>query len=244
MPRTIAIIQARSGSSRLPGKVLMDIGGQTMLSRVVNRLRRAAGLDRLVVATTVEPADDAVVEACNRLNVALSRGSEEDVLDRFYRAATVFDAEIVVRITADCPLIDPAEVTRVVAAFNDQQPDYASNALVPTLPRGLDTEAIAISALATAWSQATAPYQRAHVTPFIYEHPDRFRLLSVPFPGSFGEHRWTVDTTEDLQFVREVYARFGNRDDFGWCEVIELLAREPKLSDINREIKQKSLMEG
>jgi spore coat polysaccharide biosynthesis protein SpsF len=222
----------------------MEIGGETMLSRVVSRLRRAATLDQVVVATTVEPADSAVVEECERLNVSVVRGSEEDVLDRFYQAASAFDAEVVVRITADCPMIDPAEVDRVVGAFREAHPDYASNVLVRTLPRGLDTEVLSIDTLKTAWTEAREPYQRAHVTPFIYQNPERFRLLPVSADANYGAYRWTVDTPEDLRFVCEVYARFDNRDDFGWRDVIALLEREPELAGINRTIEQKALTEG
>jgi spore coat polysaccharide biosynthesis protein SpsF len=222
----------------------MDIGGETMLSRVINRLSRSECLDRIVVATTEELADDAVVQECDRLNVAVARGSEDDVLDRFYRAATAFDAEVVVRITGDCPLIDPTEVERVVKSFLDSRPDYASNVLIRTLPRGLDTEVFTMEALATAWREAAQPYERAHVTPFIYHHPDRFRVVAAQSDASYGAYRWTVDTVDDLRFVRQVYARFGDRGDFGWRDVIALLEREPELADINRKIEQKSLTDG
>lgn len=242
--KTVAIIQARMGSTRLPGKVLMDIAGRTMLARVVRRTQRTRLIDEVVIATTELPADDAIVTECARLGSPVFRGDERDVVDRYYRTAVAHRAELVVRITADCPLIDASEAERVIVAFNNSRPDYASNAILPTLPRGLDTEVFTMGALESAWSEANAPYQRAHVTPFIYEHPERFRLLSVPFPPNFGQHRWTVDTSQDLEFVRAVYARLGEREEFGWLDVIELLKREPALSSINRHIKQKSLMDG
>jgi spore coat polysaccharide biosynthesis protein SpsF len=241
--RTVAIVQARMGSTRLPGKVLLDVGGESMLARVVRRVRRAASLDDLVVATTAAPADAAVVDECRRLGVASFLGDEHDVLDRFYRAAQAHSAGAVVRITADCPLIDPGLIDRVVDDFRVWAPDYASNVLERTYPRGLDAEVISFPALERAWHEASEPYQRAHVTPYFYVHPDLFRLLSVTAsPADYSAHRWTVDTADDLSFVREVVRRLA--EPFSWTDVLDLLAREPALADINRAVRQKALHEG
>ena len=242
--KVVAVIQARMGSTRLPGKVLKDIGGETMLERVVRRTQRASLLDQIVVATTVEPSDDVIVAECERLGVPIFRGDEQDVLDRYYQAAGAYEAEVVVRITSDCPLIDPKITNRVVRAFLDETPDCASNTLVRTYPRGLDTAVVTTAALARAWREATEPYQRAHVMPYIYQNPDLFRLLSVSGEVDYSHYRWTVDTQEDLDFVRAVYARLGNDDTFGWCDVLEILAQEPELTDLNRHIRQKALEEG
>jgi spore coat polysaccharide biosynthesis protein SpsF len=242
--RVVAIIQARMGSSRLPRKALRDIGGATMLARVVHRARRASLLSEVVVATTVEPEDEAIVTECDRLGTRVFRGSEDDVLDRFYRAAMTFKAEAVVRITSDCPLIDSSVIDAVVRAFSDETPDYASNSLTRTYPRGLDVEVMTIEALARAAREATEQYQRAHVTPYIYQRPDLFRLLPITEAADYSDLRWTVDTEEDLKLVRAIYERFGNDDSFGWRDVLALLADEPSLNEMNRDVQQKSLEEG
>jgi spore coat polysaccharide biosynthesis protein SpsF len=239
-----AIIQARMGSTRLPGKVLLDIGGETMLSRVVQRCRQATSLDAVIVATASGPADEPIVFECARLGVEAFRGSEADVLDRFYRAAQRWGAQGVVRITADCPLIDPGVIDRVVRAFGRAQPDYASNVLKRSYPRGLDTEVMTLSALQRAWSEASEPYQRAHVTPYFYQRPGLLRLLSVVGEPDRSQYRWTVDTTDDLTFVRAVYRRLGNEGKFDWLQVVALLEREPELVEMNRQVQQKSLQEG
>lgn len=238
-PRIVAIVQARMGSSRLPGKVLADIGGRTMLARVVRRLSRARLVHQIVVATSLAEADDVISDECQRLLVPSFRGSEQDVLDRFQQAASTHGADVVVRITSDCPMIDPEIVDQVVAAFLEHRPDYASNTLTRTYPRGLDTEVMASTALRRAWEDATSGYQREHVTPYIYENPDRFRLLPVRGALDLSEGRWTVDTLDDLAFVRAVYARIGDAEGFGWRDTLELLAREPQLRELNRYVEQK-----
>ena len=241
--KVVAIIQARMGSTRLPGKVLKDLGGKTVLSRVINRVRRALLIDELLVATTDQPADDAIADECRNCSVRTTRGAEEDVLDRYVRAAQLSQADTVVRITSDCPLIDPDITDKTIQAFLDQQPDYASNALLRTYPRGLDTEVMTTLALERAWRQATRPYEREHVTPYIYEHADEFKLLSVTGEADYSDHRWTLDTHEDLAFVRAVYARMEGQD-FGWRDVLRLLEREPGLVELNRSVAQKVLDEG
>jgi spore coat polysaccharide biosynthesis protein SpsF len=242
--KVVAIIQARMGSTRLPGKVLKDLEGATMLARVVERVRRARTIDELLIATTDRPADDAVVAECRRLSAPVSRGDQDDVLDRYYRAAQLVKAEVVVRITSDCPLIDPEITDKTVSAFLEALPDYASNVQTRTYPRGLDTEVMSFAALARAWQGARKRHEREHVTPFIFEHPDEFKLLSVTGEADYSSQRWTVDTPEDLEFVRAVYARFKNNPEFLWRDVIDLLEREPQLAELNRFVMQKALHEG
>jgi len=269
-PHTIAIIQARMGSSRLPGKVLRDIAGEPMLARVVERTRRARTVQKIVVATTTEADDDAVAGFCQGRGYLCSRGSLHDVLDRYYQAARAYAAGIVVRITADCPLIDPGEIDHTVRAFlgevsesdqvlaaSGQQPtissqrsaandlpfDFAANRLPPpwgrTYPIGLDTEVCSFQALEMAWKEAQEPHQREHVMPFFYDHQERFRVLLVNHPVDYGTLRWTVDTADDLELVRQVYARFPGRDDFSWLEVLELFERHPELAQINAGVQHK-----
>lgn len=242
--RVVAIIQARMGSTRLPGKVLKDIGGQTMLARVVRRTQQAASVDEVVVATSASATDVPIVSECSRLDVPVFRGDEEDVLDRFYQAAQVHNAQAVVRITSDCPLIDPSVIDKVVYAFMTTQPDYACNILERTYPRGLDTEIMSLSALGRAWRGATDVYQRVHVTPYLYQNPDLFRLLSVTNAQDYSGYRWTVDTLEDLVFVRAVYEGLGNHNQIGWQDVLCLLQQNPALVDLNRSVQQKALHEG
>jgi spore coat polysaccharide biosynthesis protein SpsF len=242
--KIVAIIQARMGSSRLPGKVLQEIQGGSMLARVVNRMRRARAIGEVLVATTDGSADDRIVQESRRCSVPVFRGSEDDVLDRYFRAAQWAHADVVVRITSDCPLIDPEIADKVVRAFLAKRPDYASNTMVRTYPRGLDTEVMTRQALERAWHAADQPYQRAHVTAYLYEHPGEFDLLSVEDDVDRSQHRWTVDTPEDLEFVRAIYARLNAREAFLARDVFALLEREPELMELNRWIEQKALQEG
>jgi spore coat polysaccharide biosynthesis protein SpsF len=242
--KIVAIVQARMGSSRLPRKVLMDLGGAIVLDRVLNRLGRSELIQESLVATTVEPADDAIVEHCERAGRKVFRGAELDVLDRYYQAAKFIEADAVVRITSDCPVIDPAVTDATIRAFLERRADYASNTRVRTYPRGLDTEVMTVQTLQRAWRESTKPYQREHVTPYIYENPGEFKLHGIENDADCSQHRWTVDTPEDLQLLRTIYERLGGRDDFGWREVLELVESDPSLADINRHIAQKAVHEG
>jgi spore coat polysaccharide biosynthesis protein SpsF len=242
MPSTVAIIQARMGSSRLPGKVLQDIAGSPMLARVVARARRAETLDRVAVATTTEPDDDPIDSLCQSLDVPVYRGSLHNVLDRFYQAALVFEAGTVVRLTADCPLIDPGEIDHTVREFLAAGVDFAANRLPwgRTVPIGLDTEVCTFKALEKAWNEAQEPYEREHVMPYLYDHEGRFRVLLVNTTPDRGSLRWTVDTPQDLELVRQVYARFPGRDDFTYSELLDLFEREPELANINANVQHKT----
>jgi len=242
--KVVAIIQARMGSTRLPGKVLSDLHGRTMLARVVRRVGRARNIQQVLVAATEGQVDEPIVAECRSLGVPCFRGSEDDVLDRYHAAAAASGADVVVRITSDCPLIDPDVTDQVVAAFLHSDAHYASNTLQRTWPQGLDTEAFHAAALNVAWREARQPYERAHVTPCFYQHPERFRLLSVTGPEDHSQGRWTVDTAEDLDFARTVYERLDRDDAFSWRYVLELLAREPAIAALNRHVRQKRLEEG
>jgi len=254
--RTVAIVQARMNASRLPGKVLLDIAGQPMLVRVVERARRAALLDAVIVATTTDPSDDPVEELCQEREYPFYRGSMQDVLDRYYQAARQANAGVVVRLTADCPLIDPGVIDRVITAFyggTAQQPDrlddfpwdFAANRLPPpwqrTYPIGLDTEVCTFQALERAWREASQPHQREHVMPYLYEQEGCFRVLVVDHDPDHGSLRWTVDTPEDLVLVRQVYAYFHGRDDFSWYEVLDLFEQHPEIGQINAGVQHKSV---
>jgi spore coat polysaccharide biosynthesis protein SpsF len=237
----LAIIQARMGSRRLPGKVLMDLGGETVLARVIHRLSRSRLVSKLIVATTDSPADIAIVGECQRLGVSYFRGSENDVLDRYYQAARAAIAESVVRITSDCPLIDAELVDDTVRIFVERQADYSSNVFPRSYPRGLDVEVFTMAALDRAWRQAREPHQREHVTPYFYEHPGTFKLAFTRNESDYSAYRWTLDTAEDLDLLRNIYSRFGNQDNFGWREVLMLIEREPELAELNTHVIQKSV---
>jgi spore coat polysaccharide biosynthesis protein SpsF len=241
--RVVAIIQARMGSTRLPGKVLMDLSGKPALIRCVRRTRRAKMIDDVGVATTIKPADDAIANLCNQQGIPCFRGSEEDVLDRYFRAATVFDADIIVRITGDCPLIEPAIIDQTIADFVTHAPevDYACNFLpTRTFPRGLDTEVVFFEALERVWREDNNPARREHVTPYIRENSNLFRISGVGNTTDYSNQRWTLDTEEDLQFVRCIYNYFGH-DRFTWKEVLDALNDHPDWLKINQHIKQKDI---
>jgi spore coat polysaccharide biosynthesis protein SpsF len=231
------------GSTRLPGKVLQDLTGEPMLVRVVNRILRASTLHEVVIATTTNSLDDVIIELCDARGWPWFRGSGDDVLDRYYRAARNYQADLIVRITSDCPLIDAEIVDRVVREFLDRQPqvDYVSNTLPPrTFPRGLDVEALSFKALERAWREDDNPAWREHVTPYIYRHPEKFVLRAVMNDQDFSHMRWTVDTPEDLTFVRGIYDHFGH-DRFSWRQVLALLKEHPEWLEINRHVQQKMI---
>lgn len=252
-------------SSRLPGKVLLDIAGQPMLARVVERARRAKTVHEVVVATTTAIDDQAVAAFCQARRYAFIRGSLHDVLDRYYQAAQRFQAGVIVRVTADCPLIDPGLIDATVEALDGW--DFAANRLPPplsrTFPIGLDVEVCTFAALERAWWEASQAYQREHVMPYLYENepvvdagsgqviapgadPNQQRGFGVRLLNhhpDYGALRWTVDTAPDLELARQVYARFDGRDDFSWEEVLALFRREPELAHINAEIHHKGFLD-
>jgi glutamate-1-semialdehyde aminotransferase/spore coat polysaccharide biosynthesis protein SpsF (cytidylyltransferase family)/predicted dehydrogenase len=233
---TVAIIQARMGSSRLPGKSMAEIEGRPMLWHVVQRVKRASLVDRVVVATSTNRADDAIAGMCLQEGIPCHRGSENDVLDRFYGAARAEKAAWVVRITADCPLIDPEVIDRVVRRFQRGDLDYASNAMVRSYPDGLDTEVFSFSALERAWHEAAKTSEREHVTPYL--RSEKFRTANVESNSTslYQHYRWTVDELQDLEFIRAVYRAMRDKGEFGMKDVLELLEKSPGLDKMNSEI--------
>ncbi len=231
-----------------------------MLARVVTRTSRAATVDRVLVATTTDPSDDPVAAFCDSIGVLCTRGAMHDVLDRYYQTAKQVKADVVVRITADCPVIDPRLIDECVNTLLEGSFDFTCNRLPPpyvrTYPIGLDTEVCTFAALEKAWDEATETFHREHVMPYLYEEvelsavsgqlaagvsPRGFKIAQLHHAIDYGGYRWTVDTSEDLEFMRQVYARFEGSDDFSWNEVLDLVHHEPGLMKINAGVKHKTL---
>ena len=237
--KVVAIIQARMGSTRLPGKVLADLHGAPLLARMIERLRYALTFDRVAVATSAAAIDAPVRGLAESLGVGCFAGSENDVLARFVGAAERFDADVVVRLTADCPLIDPVVVDGCVSHFVAAHPPLDIVGLGGEFPDGLDTEVISAAALRRAHGEARLASEREHVTPYLWKNPERFRYATLVFSVALGDRRWTVDEPRDLDFVRQVYARLYQPGQcFGWQQIETLLQREPHLAAINCDIER------
>ncbi len=235
----IGVIQARMGSTRLPGKSLLDVAGAPLLARVIERMQACETLDGLVLATTEQPEDAPLVDLALDWGVAVYRGSVDDVLDRFWHAARLADAALIVRITADDPFKDPQVTDRAVRLWLERPDalDYVSNTLQPTYPEGLDIEVFTRDALERAWREARLPSEREHVTPYIWKHPERFRVLNFTHTRDLSHLRWTVDYPEDLAFARAVYQRLYQPGRvFLMEDILALLEREPELARINAGI--------
>jgi len=245
--RVIAIIQARMSSTRLPGKVLLDLGGRPVLDRMIERVKHAKNVTETVVATTTDPSDDAIVALCEQLGTPVFRGSLPDVLDRYYQCALEYKADYVVRLTGDCPLIDPELIDEVVYGLFDPPEDFSCNRLPPpfgrTFPIGLDVEACTFQALENAWKNATEKHHREHVMPYLYETPGKFQVIQLQSDEDYGYMRWTLDTPQDLDLLREVIQRLGGRNDFSWEEVLELFLKDPELAKINSFVQHKTMFD-
>jgi spore coat polysaccharide biosynthesis protein SpsF len=231
-----------------------------MLARVVARTSRATSVDQVLVATTTDASDDPVAAHCNSRGIAYTRGSLHDVLDRYYQAASQAQADVVVRVTGDCPVIDPDLIDDCVDTLLDGSFDFTCNRLPPpftrTYPIGLDTEVCTFAVLEKAWNEATETFHREHVMPYLYEgvklsavsvqlsegiSQRGFKIAQLHHDPNYGQMRWTVDTPEDLEFMRQVYARFDGRDDFSWEDVLDLVQGEPGLAAINSTVQHKTL---
>jgi spore coat polysaccharide biosynthesis protein SpsF len=232
--RTIAIIQARTGSTRLPGKVLKDLAGEPMLARVVERTRRARSSHEVVVATSDLPADDAIAQLCVDRGWACFRGSEADVLGRYYQAALEFQADIIVRITSDCPITDPQLIDRHVERLLQRwaEVDLVTNMLQQSFPLGLAVEALPFDALVRMNRMSLARELREHVTTLAYVEPEWFQIDNILHTSDLSSLRWTVDTAEDLELVRRIFEFFGN-DRFTWEEALSVVQEHPDWAQIN-----------
>jgi spore coat polysaccharide biosynthesis protein SpsF len=241
--RVTAVIQARMGSTRLPGKVLKPLGDSDVLSWVLARVGRARLVNDIWVATSTNSRDDVLADRIARLpSIGLIRGPEEDVLARYALALDISSAQYFVRVTADCPLIDPDVMDDVIhlAMEDGSRCDYASNTVERTYPRGLDVEVFSRRALAEASQQASEPAEKEHVTPFIWKQPERFGVRQLLHPTDLSDHRWTLDTVEDYRLLQRVCAELGPEgQQANLSSILDVFSREPGLMGINSGVNQK-----
>ncbi|MDR3400892.1 MAG: glycosyltransferase family protein [Chthoniobacter sp.] len=242
--RTVITIEARMRSTRLPGKVLCPVLGRPMLALMVERLRRVQEAEAIVIATTSDPSCDPIEALAKELGVGCFRGSEDDVLDRVLQAARAAKADLIVETTGDCPLIDPDIISRLIREFRANTVDYCANILKPTYPRGMDAQVFPVAVLEEVARLTDDPVDHEHVSLYIYQHPERFRLLNVEsgLPAKSAELRLTVDTPEDYQLITEIYeALYPTNPRFALADVLDLFERRPELRSINADIRQKAV---
>jgi spore coat polysaccharide biosynthesis protein SpsF len=245
--KIVAIIQARMGSTRLPGKVMKRLCDKTILAHVISRVQACLLVDQVVVATTTSIADDVIVTEAEKCGAKWFRGSEEDVLERYYLAAKQYKADVVVRVTSDCPLFDPDILSQMLEYFKNEtiqglQIDYLSNCLHRSYPRGLDAEVFTFEVLEKAFKEAEKPYEREHVTPYIYQHPEIFALHNQTNDHDISHYRWTLDTEDDWKLIEAVYADlYQEKKIFQTEQILDLLMNKPELINLNFNPKQKEL---
>jgi spore coat polysaccharide biosynthesis protein SpsF len=240
--KIVMIVQARMTSTRLPGKVLKQVLDKPLLEYQIERLRQVQLVDEIVVATTTNQADDPIIDLCQHLSIPYFRGSEFDVLGRYYEAAITHQAETIIRVTADCPVIDPEVIDRVIQFYvqNQSAYDYVSNCLQRSYPRGMDVEVFSFESLQKAYVQATDPFEREHVTPFIYGHNKEYRLANLAAPDDQSQHRWTVDTPEDFELIRRILeSLYPKQPQFRLLDILTLLHHHPEWRVLNAHIQQK-----
>lgn len=233
-----AIIQARMGSTRLPSKTLMTLEDETLLGHLILRVQASVHIDDIIIATTDKARDNVIADFAVKRRIKLFRGSEDDVLDRFYKAAVRYDIEHIVRVTPDCPMLDPKITDLVISHYMKGNHDYVSNIIPPTYPDGLDTEIFSFNALEKAWKEAKLPFEREHVTEYIIHNPKLFRLFSVKNKGEdLSGMRWTVDTKEDFEFAKQVFAKlYSPQNIFHMHDILKLLEESPYLININKTV--------
>jgi len=243
--KTVIIVQARMTSTRLPGKVLKEVLGKSLLEYQLERLKRVKLADDIIIATTENATDLPIVALCKKLNVNYFRGSEHDVLARYYHAAKGYEAGIVIRITADCPVIDPQIVDNIIRFYIDNRNvyDYVSTG-DDSYPRGMNTEVFSFKVLEEAFVYAVKEYEREHVTPYMYQHPEKYKVGILPYKEDESQHRWTVDTPEDFALIKKMIENlYPLKKDFDLEDCLDLVNRYPEWSQINEHVKQKKLGE-
>ena len=240
MTKIVAIIQARMGSTRLPGKVLLEIMGKPLLAHIVDRISESKLVNSsIILATTTNPADHVLVDFANENHLECFVGSEEDVLDRFYQAAKRSGADIIVRITADDPFKDPKIMDEIIQIMLDGDFDYVSNTIKPTYPEGLDIEVFSFDSLEKAWKYGKKPSEREHVTPYIWNHPEIFKLHNVEHGIDLSSMRWTLDTNDDFEFTKIIYENlYAQGKIFRMNDILNLLTNKPDIQKINAGIER------
>ena len=234
----IAVIQARMGSTRLPGKVMMTLADKPVLAHDIERVHQCRSIDEVVVATTTLERDKEIIDLCASVNTRVFTGSEEDVLDRYFQTAKAVGADHIVRITSDCPMIDPDVVDMIIGKHLEKNVDYTSNTAPRSFPKGLDTEVFTAEALNSAWEEAGTPYEREHVTPYIRNHPERFTIQNVNNPVDYSQKRWTLDEKADYEFISAVYDEiYSPGRIFRMKDVLALLEAKPHLETINSMVR-------
>lgn len=237
-----AIIQARVGSTRLPNKIFKLIEGKPLIYHVTERVKQARLVDKVIIATTTNQLDDSVEEWCLNNDVAIYRGSESDVLNRYYNAAKQFNADVVVRITCDDPFKDPGIIDEVISYFLENKFDFASNNNPPTYPEGLDVEVMSFEALETMEQHAATQFQREHVTQYVYQNPDKFRIGNHAYTTNISRLRWTIDTDRDLEMARAVYKKlYPTTPFFSYKDILKLIEQHPEIAEINQDEKRSAL---
>lgn len=237
------IIQARMGSTRLPGKVMLKLGQNSILAHVIKRAQSIKSINKVIVATTNKPEDDIIEKEALLKGAHLYRGSESNVLERYYLAGKTFDLDIVIRITADCPLLDPTISGQILDRVILNNYDYSSNSLVTSFPRGLETEVFTFSALEQAYLQATMEYELEHVTPFIYQNPQLFHINSFENKTDYSYHRWTLDTEDDWILIQRIHSLIKDQDNYSWSKILNIVNKNRSLQEINAHVRQKELGE-
>ena len=237
--KILGIIQARMSSIRLPSKVLLDLEGITVLEHVIERVKLAKMIDEVIVATTIKKEDLKIVEICNNIGIKSFCGSEKDVLDRYYQVTKLYKTKHIVRITADCPLIDPRVIDKVIKLHLKEKVDYTTNTLKETFPDGEDVEIFIFEALNKAWQNAKLLSEREHVTPYIRKHPKIFKLRNLECDKNLSNKRWTLDNPEDYEFIKVIYKNLYVKNHlFGIVEILEFLNKNPEIETINQQIKR------
>lgn len=240
--KVLAIIQARMGSSRLPGKILKEVNGKALLFYQIERLRQSDEIDQLVIATTVEQQDNQIVEFCKKHKVDYYRGSESDVLARYYQTWKEYGGDIIVRLTSDCPIIDPMIVDEIIRYYKTNKYDYVSNTIERTFPRGLDTEVFSKKVLEKTYKLATLERDREHVTAYIYTHPEIFTIGSYIGLQDYSNYRWTVDTQEDYLLIKNLLEAYKEKEqDLDLHAAVHLMKENPSWFKINEHIEQKKI---
>ena len=239
---TTAIIQARLGSTRLPGKVLRDLNGKPLIQHIINRLKYCKAIDKIILATTTNPIDNKLIDWCNNNNVVYFRGDENNVLKRYYDAATLFKVDSIVRVTADDPFKDPEVIDSVINLLLKEKLDFAFNNNPPSFPEGLDTEVFTYKAIKRAYEADTTDFEKEHVTQYFYHNPKIFKMKNYSYKKDISYMRLTVDTEQDFELAKKIYADLSPKGQmFYLSDILSLFEKEPYLLNLNKDVKRSAM---